>query len=110
MLSNNDLLINKLHYYVDKTQFLELLPKSEFQNEYEFPVFMFYDIDSVNIQNAKYVLSQSFCPIFISSLYTRDVVEKMLGTEFSNIGYLSKLSNYEDFIEEVSQLIDNSIS
>lgn len=101
-----------MNSFVGKTGYLEIIDQDVSKYEDDFPLFMFFDIDSlkIGIHNIKNTISHRFYPIFISSIYSRDFLKKLLGTEFDNIGYLNKMSNYEDFINEISHIIDNSIS
>jgi hypothetical protein len=108
MVSRNDLLINKLATFVEKTYFLEIFDEEELFFEDGYPMFIFFDIDSlkIGIQNIKKILALPFMPVFISSVYSRDIVTQIMGSNFSCFGFLNKKSNYDDFIKEISEIID----
>ncbi|WP_143052717.1 hypothetical protein [Chryseobacterium taichungense] len=108
MVSRNDLLINKLETFVEKTYFLEIFDEDELLFEDGYPMFMFFDIDSlkIGVQNMKKILTLPFLPVFISSVYSRDIVKQIMGDRFSYFGFLNKKSSYDDFIKEISQVID----
>ncbi|WP_042721849.1 hypothetical protein [Flavobacterium sp. B17] len=108
MVSSNDLIINKLTTFVEKTYFLEIFDDEELVFEDGYPMFMFFDMDSwkIGVQNMKKILSLPFLPVFISSVYSRDIVNQIMGPGFSCFGFLNKKSNYDDFIKEISEIID----
>lgn len=108
MVSRNDLLINKLATFVEKTYFLEIFDEEDLVFEDGYPMFMFFDMDSlrIGVQNMKKILALPFLPVFISSVYSRDIVKQIMGPGFSCFGFLNKKSNYDDFIKEISEIID----
>jgi len=108
MVSRNDLLISKLVTFVEKTYFLEIFDEEELFFEDGYPMFMFFDMDSlkIGVQNIKKILTMPFLPVFISSVYSRDIVAQIMGNGFSYFGFLNKKSSYDDFIKEISQIID----
>ncbi|WP_374461653.1 hypothetical protein [Chryseobacterium taeanense] len=108
MVSRNDLLISKLATFVEKTYFLEIFDEEDLVFEDGYPMFMFFDIDSlkIGVQNMKKILTLPFLPVFISSVYSRDIVTQIMGPGFPSFGFLNKKSNYNDFIKEISEIID----
>jgi len=110
MVSNNDLVLNKLTFFIEQTYFLEIFDEEELSFEDGYPMFMFFDIDSlkIGVQNVKKILSLPFLPVFISSVYSRDFIKQLMGNSFSNFGFLNKKSSYHDFITEISHVIDKN--
>lgn len=109
IVSGNNLICDKLTGYINHTYFLEVFDEDELSFDDGYPMLMFLDMDSFKLSTAyiKKMLLLPFIPVFISSTYSKDFISNWLQIDALNIGYLKKTANYDDFIEEISWVIDH---
>lgn len=108
--SKNMLVMDKVQHFIHKTHFLTIFEGDELSFNEGYSMLLFFDVDSLKIgaQAIKKILSLPLIPIFISSAYTKAFLSEWLGIEPHNIGLLQKNASYKIFIDEVSNVIDNS--
>lgn len=108
IVSSNHLICDKLIHFITNTYFLEVFDEDELSFDDGYPMLMFLDMDSFKLSTAyiKKMLLLPFIPVFISSTYSKDFISNWLQIDTLNIGYLKKTANYDDFIEEISKVID----
>lgn len=104
IISNNIIIYEKIHEFINKTYFLTLCEENEEKN------IIFWDNDSFNIDLSylnKYLLQNSII-IIISSLYPKDfIISSFENKQILQIGYMTKIDSYSSFVTEVNRLIEN---
>ena len=111
LISKNVLLLDSINHFITKTYFLEVYDEEDKDCLEElYPMLMFFDLDSFKLgkQGIMKLLSLKLLPVFISSIYSRQFISTWLSLNNEKIGYLKKNSNYKDFLEEISRVVDNS--
>lgn len=108
--SKNALVIDKIQNFIHKHCSLCVFDEEELVFEDGYPMLIFFDLDSfkIGVESIKKILTLPFIPVFISSTYTKDFIVDWLNLDSKKIGFLLKTSTYSQFIEEISNVIDNN--
>lgn len=107
ILSSDFLINQKIENFIKSTPFFYLQENS---NDFENNQIIFWDIDTINIDILliKERITEGSIILLISSLISKSVISEMFGSEiFRNISVLTKNVAYSQFVDEVSQLIEN---
>lgn len=107
ILSENHIIHYKLKEFIDKTHFLNLSKK---ESTAENDNIIFWDSDSINI-DVPYLrnsMDNGAIVIIISSIFPKNIISNFFTEEQRlKFGFLTKKMHYNEFIEEISQVIDN---
>ncbi|KQT24428.1 hypothetical protein ASG22_10500 [Chryseobacterium sp. Leaf405] len=107
IISENTLIHYKLKEFIDKTHFLTL---SEEKTPKEDDHIIFWDNDSMNIDTPylKGCMDKGSIVIVISSIFPKNIISNFFEEDQRlKIGVLTKNMYYNQFLEEISRVIDN---
>lgn len=107
IVSENHLIHYKIKEFINKTHFLTL---SEEINTKDEDHIIFWDNDSLNIDAAylKDRMDKGSIVIIISSIFPKSIISNFFEEdERLKIGVLTKNMYYNQFVEEISRVIDN---
>jgi len=107
IVSENNLIHYKLKEFIDKTHFLTL---SEEKTPKEDDHIIFWDNDSMNIDTPylKGCMDKGSIVIVISSIFPKNIISNFFEEDQRlKIGVLTKNMYYNQFLEEISRVIDN---
>jgi hypothetical protein len=105
--SANFLLYRKLEKFINQTPFFVL--KEGKTRDYDVKI-IFWDIDSVNIDNRYFneIKDQDFMIIIISSIFSKCLLSTLFdNNHFIKIRFMKTQITYSQFIEEISAIIDS---
>lgn len=107
IVSENTLIHYKLKEFIDKTYFLNL---SQEENSQEDDHIIFWDNDSVNMDTSylQGCMDKGAIIIIISSIFPKNIISNFFKEgQILKIGVLNKNMYYNQFVEEISSVIDS---
>lgn len=107
IISENLLIHHKLKGFIDKTHFLTLSEEKELKEDDHI---IFWDNDSINLDTSylQGYMDKGSILIVISSIFPKNIISNFFEDDQRlKIGVLTKNMYYQQFIEEISMVIDN---
>lgn len=106
VVSDNILIYYKLKEFIGKTHFLRLSEENSKRDDNQI---IFWDHDSVNIDvhYVKRCIDKGSIVIVLSSIFPKNILNGVFEeNQRMKIGSLTKTAQYNQFVEEISRLID----
>lgn len=107
IVSENILIHYKLKEFIDKTHFLTFSAK---KSKKEDECIIFWDNDSINVDISylKECMYKGSIVFIISSIFPKKIISNLFEEDQRlRIGILTKNMHYNQFIDELSRVIDN---
>jgi hypothetical protein len=107
IVSENALIHYKLKEFIDKTHFLTFSTEKSTKED---DCIIFWDTDSINIDTSylKKCMDKGSIIFIISSIFPKNIISNFFEEDQRlKIGILTKNMHYNQFIEELSRVIDN---
>lgn len=107
IVSENTLIHYKLNEFINKTHFLTLSGQKDTKEDDEI---IFWDNDSINMDTPylKECIDRGSIVIVISSIFPKNIISNFFEEDQRlKIGVLTKSMYYNQFIEEISRVIDS---
>lgn len=107
IVSENILIHYKLKEFIDKTHFLTFSAENSTKED---DCIIFWDNDSINVDKSylKECIDKGSIVFIISSIFPKNIISNLFEEDQRlKIGILTKDMYYNQFIEELSRIIDN---